>query len=263
MDKPNTNVSLPFDDEDEQERQLTVAEQQLLAKEGTIVWEPDDLDAYQRDVTREDIIIPIYKLVQGTSRWDGAGRHAGEFYRVNDGIYVPDLRTALLAVRKSRSLFEAGSFDAPKRLCVSDDAIRPRQQVEVEGHLTGPECATCFFAQWGSGGGNSQACKMTHNLLDYDLEEQTPFILRVGGTSILPWRRHLSAAVTGKRRPAYAQELLIGSKEETFDAGKAHVMTFRNGEPLAEEVAAITRQAAMEHRNVTVYAEDAEDGEIL
>mgnify|MGYP001605677962 CR=1 FL=1 len=221
--------------------------------------ENDDLDAFQQ-VSGDDLLLPVRKLVQGSSRVADA-RHAGEFFDTMAETYKPSLRIAILALRKSRALFAAGSFDQPP-LCVSDDAIIPRGRVEIGDTftLTGPTCPTCPFSAWGSdpNGGQGHACKLSYNLLGYDLDDPAPFVLRVSGTSIRAWRQYLTSRKL-KHVPAYAIETLIHAVPQVFDRGKAYVLTFAAGEKLSPEECAAMRREAAAMQDVQIRLEAQED----
>lgn len=215
----------------------------------------------------EDLVLPIVRLVQGVSRTADRKR-AGWFYSNVHEDYKERLQVAIFGRRKTRSLFREGDFESPP-VCVSDDAVAPRTPVEVAGIETGPTCRECPFAQWGSarsGTGRGQACRVAHNLLCYDLDEDGwgPFILRVTGTSIAPLRRYITAQRFRRQRaPSYALETIITAEDRTFEAGQAFVMKFTPGKTLPPEVADLVRQVALRYAGVEVPAEGEEEGEVV
>jgi len=222
----------------------------------------DELDAFQQ-AKPEELILPVRKLVQGVSR-DADSKRAGEFYDTISHEYKAELLVAVLAISRTRSLFGESFEDPP--LCSSDDAVKPRQTVEVDvgehAVITGPTCAECTFSQWGSGRdgkGKGQACRMSYNVLCLDLDDDQPFILRVQGSSIKAWREYLTMGRFAKS-PAYALETRIGSDEKVFEAGKAYVLTFKIGNALPDELAQAMREQAAAYRGVGLgVAEEAED----
>lgn len=222
----------------------------------------DELDAFQQ-ASPDELVLPVRKLVQGVSR-DADSKRAGEFYDTLTKEYKHELLVAILAVSRSRSLF-GESFDEPP-ICTSDDAVKPRQEVEVivepNTVMTGPTCAECVFSEWGSargGKGKGQACRMSYNILCLDLDDEQPFVVRVQGASIMAWRKYLTHN-RFKKTPAYGLETIIGSEERVFDAGKAHALTFRAGNPLESNLAQAMREQAAAYRGADLgVAEEAEE----
>ena len=218
----------------------------------------DDLDPLG-SVGQEELVLPTVKLVQAVSRAADATK-AGSFFDPLTGAYRELLNVAILRLGRSRSLFAEGSFDQPP-LCSSDDAVKPQERVMVGNVETGPTCDECPFSMWGSakgGKGKGQACGFSYNLLCMDLEIEEPYILRVGGTSIIEWRRYMTAAKRG-RLPIYAIKTTITSEARTFEAGKAYVTLFANGGPLAHDVALSMRSQAAAFKGASLDAAEAEE----
>ncbi len=223
--------------------------------------ERDDLDAFGQG-TPEELVLPTRVLVQGVSRKAEAAR-AGEFWARMTDTYYEGLRVAILGMRRSRSLFAEGAFDAPP-VCSSEDAVKPREQVTVGDTTTGPTCAECPMSQWGTareGKGKGQACRLSFNLLCYDLDNADIFVLRVSGTSIMPWRLYMTA---GRLSPlaAYAVETFIASEQREFSAGKAYVLTFTRGKPVTDEVALALREQAAAHQGVSLGVQEEIEPEV-
>lgn len=229
--------------------------QQVVPHESHLPARTDEYDAFGT-VPKEDLILPVRKLVQGVSRVADS-KKAGEFYDLVTGEYFPSLRVAILAISKSRSLFDQADFESPP-VCVSDNAVRPREQVEVNGTTTGPTCAECPFSQWGSATGRGQACRESHNLLCYDLGTGEAFKLRVTGVGIAPWRNYLTACRM-RRVSSVGYKTLIGSEEQIFTAGKAWVPTFKLGGALSKEFIAQARRAAAAYRGVSLGVEGEDE----
>ncbi len=217
----------------------------------------DDYDPLN-DVGQDELIMPVVKAVQGTSRWPGAEKHGGEWYDTLAETYSPKLRAAILVLRRQRSLFEAGVFDEPP-LCSSDDAITPREAVLVADGQTGPTCAECPFSQWGSAGEGrkGQACQFTYSLIAQNLDTDTPFLLRVHGASLKPWRLYMTRIKTS-RKPLYSFATEVTLESQTFDAGKAQVMRFAPGATLSPDQIQEMRGLIEVYRNVSLPDEYAE-----
>ena len=241
-----------------------VTDRAVTTRDGHAIAAPvhrDELDAFQQ-ASSDELVLPVRKLVQGVSR-DADSKRAGEFYDTLSKEYKNELLVAVLALSRSRSLF-GESFDEPP-ICVSDDAVRPRQPMEVsvgaDTIITGPTCGECPFSQWGSargGKGKGQECRMSYNILCLDLDDEQPFILRVQGASIKAWREYLTLG-RFKRTPAYALETMIGSDEKVFEAGKAHVLRFRVGNPLDQELAEAMRAQAAAYRGADLGVAEEPD----
>lgn len=216
----------------------------------------DELDAFQQ-ARPDELIPPTRKLVQAVSRKADSTK-AGEFWDDMANTYDGFLRVAILAMKRSRSLFDEGNFDAPP-VCASDDAVQPRNQTaQVGDATTGPNCQECSFSQWGTardGKGKGQACRLSYNLLCYGLDDGQMFILRVSGASIAPWRRYLTAGRLGGTA-GYALETLIGSEQREFAAGKAYVLSFQRGDPLQDEIALVLREQAAAYRSVSLGVQE-------
>lgn len=214
----------------------------------------DDLDAFQQ-LPAEELVLPVRKLVQAVSR-DADSERAGEFYDVVTKQYKPELLVAILALSQSRNLFSESFEEAP--LCTSNDALTPEHQAHVGEWTTGPTCRSCHFSEWGSGKGNAQACKLSYNLLCYDLDDYQPFVLRVSGTSIRPLREFLTQGRMGTR-PAYALATSIRSEKRKFEAGQAHVLKFEAGPDLDSYQAQEMRERSASLRGVQVQTPIRED----
>jgi len=220
--------------------------------------ERDPLDPFQQ-ATKDDLVLPFRALVQGVSRKADVSK-AGQFWDELVDTYKPEMLVALIALRRTRTLFNRANFNDPP-VCNSNDAITPREKVMWKGEQTGPTCAVCAFSQWGSGEGQGQACDFQYNLICYDLDEHDIFILRVGGVSRGAWKKYLTA---GQRHnvPGYAVETIIGSEPKQFPKGAAHVLTFKSGAMLPEEIIQETRELAAQFQGVDLEVPEVEVEEL-
>lgn len=211
--------------------------------------QPDALDAFQQG-TQDDLILPARKLVQGVSRKADRSK-AGQFWDEIGDSYKPEMLTSLIAMKRTRTLFKEGDFEAGP-VCSSNDAVTPREEVEFQDLVTGPTCEVCPFSQWGTGkNGKGQACQFSYVLICYDLDDSEMFILRVGGVSRGEWKRYLTK---GQRQgtPAYAVQTVIGSESRMFPSGAAHVITFKSGGPLPEDTVEFMREKAAGFQGVQI-----------
>ena len=226
--------------------------------------EPDELDAAQ-ELRPDELVIPQVKLVQGVSR-DADSRQAGSFYNTITKEYTSELRVAVLALSRSRSLFVSDKFSDPP-VCVSDDGNKPREQVKVADAvselMTGPTCKVCWASQWGTarqGMGKGQACRFSYNLLCMDPVDEMPFLLRVSGTSISPFAEY-ATVLRLRKMPFYSVETIIGAGQEIFEAGKAWVLTFGRGAPLPPDFVETMRNQAAAYRGLRIAADEGMEPE--
>lgn len=230
-----------------------MVEQSLEPRATTLPATSDPLDAFQQ-ATKDDLVLPVRKLMQGVSR-RGDTAKAGQFWDETLDSYKSELRVAIIWMNRERALF-GDSLDAGP-LCASDDAIKPREQVEVDGERTGPVCVDCRFAEQGSGReGRGQACQFSYRLLCHDLDDSEMFLLRVGGASRGDWKRYITK---GQRQgtAAYSITTIIGSEKRKYPKGSAFAITFKAGSPLPEDAAEIMRELVAEYQGMS-FAEPEE-----
>jgi len=209
--------------------------------------EPDAFDAFQQ-ATKDDLVLPVRKLMQGVSR-RGDTAKAGEFWDETLDSYKSELRVAIIWMNRERALFGDDLDSGPK--CASDDALKPRERVEVDGEMTGPLCTDCPFAEFGSGrDGKGQACQFSYRLLCHDLDDSEMFLLRVGGASRGDWKRYITR---GQRQgtAAYSITTIIGSEKRKYPKGSAFAITFKAGPSLPEDTAEIMRELVAEYQGMS------------
>lgn len=223
--------------------EMTRREEMALAK-------PDPLDAFQQ-ATKDDLVLPIRKLVQGTSRKADTSK-AGQFWDETLDTYKTKMNVAIITVKRERSYFADDNLDSPP-ICASNDAVAPRERVDVGGETTGPTCEVCPFSQWGSDG-KGQACQFSYVLLLYDLDDSEMFILRVGGASRGDWKKYLTR---GQRQgiAAYSVTTIIGSEKRRYPKGSAFAITFTAGVPLTDDTTEFMREKVMEYQKVALMEE--------
>jgi hypothetical protein len=67
-----------------------------------------------------DLKVPVIKIVHGTSKMEGAGKHGGDFYNTISGEFAERLQVVPLVVGKARAKFNK---DEDKPDCRSNDCI--------------------------------------------------------------------------------------------------------------------------------------------
>src|SRR3990167_7225689 len=246
-------VSIASEEEHVEQTELQPRQEAPIVKR-----EHDPLDPFQQ-ATKDDLVLPFRALVQGVSRKADVSK-AGQFWDELSNTYKPEMLVSLIALRRTRTLFNRANFTDPP-VCSSNDAITPRESVQFKGEQTGPTCEDCSFSQWGSGEGQGQACDFTYNLICYDLDDQDTFILRVGGVSRGAWKKYLTA---GQRQgiPGYAVATTIGSEPKQFPKGAARVLTFKGGGMLPEEIILEMRGYAAQFQGVDLGVPEVEVEEL-
>ncbi len=204
----------------------------------------DPLDAFQQG-TKDDLVMPIRKLVQGVSRKADTAK-AGQFWDEISDTYKLQMNVAIIWMRRERTMFGDSLDDGP--ICASNDAIEPRKVVEYGGGMTGPTCETCEFTNNG--------CQFSYGLLCYDLDDSEMFVIRVGGASRGDWRRYLTK---GQRdgTAAYAVRTVIGSEQRKYTKGTAHAITFQSGGGLPDDTVAFMKEKVAQYQGI--QQEEPED----
>jgi hypothetical protein len=144
-----------------------VANQQIVPADSQAVGEPMDFlgtgnEGFD-DFSSQDLQIPVIKIVHGTSKMEGHGKHGGEFWNSVSGEFKPSLNVVVLRMNHVRSLFERGN---DKPLCLSRDA----QQGSTYG-----ACGRCKYnAQvhndlWGADE-DTLRCDLGYSLMLVDTE---------------------------------------------------------------------------------------------
>lgn len=107
--------------------------------------------------------------------------------------------------------------------CKSNDGIYGRGIIDSEGDSELRACATCPMSEWGSGRGESQACKSQGLIFvlreGADPESLLPTVLSLPPTSLRVVRK-LLMALTARALPYYAAELKISTVTEKNGANK-------------------------------------------
>lgn len=133
------------------------------------------------------------------------------------GDLLRDFEAVIVIHEPRRGLWPKTAEDAKSGgpLCSSQDAVTPVQAVVIETtrgpEHTGPECAGCLFAQWGSAGlmnleaadSNGQACKQQILMVLLVRGKEVPVLLFVPPTSLKEFESYKSTM-------AYAGKSLIG-----------------------------------------------------
>lgn len=210
---------------------------QPRAQTAPAVRQDDPLDAFQQG-TKDDLVLPVRKLVQGVSRKADTTK-AGQFWDELSNTYRLKMNVSIIWMRRERTLF-GESLDAGP-ICASNDAIKPRQVADYSGSVTGPICEDCKF--------NNIGCQFSYGLLCYDLDDSEMFVLRVGGASRGDWRRYLTK---GQRdgTAAYSVTTIIGSEQRKYTKGSAFAITFQSGGALPQDTVEFMREKVAQYQGI-------------
>lgn len=205
-----------------------------------VVRQEDPLDAFQQG-TKDDLVMPIRKLVQGVSRRADTTK-AGQFWDELSDTYKSKMNVSIIWMRRERTLFEENLDAGP--VCASDDAVRPRRTADYQGSVTGPTCEDCEF--------NNSDCQFSYGLLCYDLDDSEMFVLRVGGASRGDWRRYLTK---GQRdgTPAYSVTTIVASEKRKYTKGSAFAITFGSGGALPEDTVEFMREKVAQYQGIQLH----------
>lgn len=189
-----------------------------------------------------ELRIPILRLVQGTSRMEGAADHIGQWHNSVTGEFIANPEILIIGVARGRVMFPKDFSADNEPLCASDDGTDPRREFKgqtikriVEGR-DGPEvmsvkigegdalaCAGCPFGAWGEDG-TPPACQEVATFAGVG-EDGLPAILQLRGTSM----KNVAALKTLVAANGIRKSVVLRSIRETNDSGTYVVATFGVG----------------------------------
>ena len=174
------------------------------------------------DLTSQDFVIPWVKIVQPLTRDEGAVE--GNFYRVALNENAPVLDVIMVSVKKGRSLWEKGKFDAP--ICKSLNGLTPAPEFMGKFSTickTKDGVAVCPKAQWVN---RRCECDETYTVLciDLDPDMMQPFLMTISGTSIKPLRKVFSSFKMRGQGRMYLFNVTLGLEKRSDESGKYYVL---------------------------------------
>ncbi len=237
------------------ERKISQTPQHLLMppKEEEPDWVKND-DA-EEGFSSEDLIVPRYKIVQPSSRIDGAKE--GVFYNTLTHEERPKLENIVFLTRQNgRVLFPSGDFSGTRE-CFSYDGVVPERDAVLKESgeepkseycvikTNGQKKTICPFAIWPDGpqenGSRSPKCKEAITLLCVD-ELLNPFFLIFHGMGI-PVVKSLLGAIYLQKRQAMLQKkelhlrsfsITIALKLQINARGKFYTPVFEKVEEITD-----------------------------
>jgi len=200
---------------------------------------PDDLDGYTgyEGIDEDALIIPRMKIVQPTSK-DGT---PGTFLLNLTGEEFESLESVIvIKVSRGRVMWDRDR-DNDKPLCRSYDFLNPDPSLQEPQNDKCAEYITrgdkkvlqtvCPMATWGNNNERPE-CGEVYNLLCIT-GDRIPFWFAIGGASIKPVRRYISAiALRRKKLWMFETDLRLIEKKEPH---KHYILDFAPPKPVPQE----------------------------
>jgi len=200
----------------------------------------DDANDGFEDWDDDDLILPRFQILQGTSSKLKPGWAPGGLLDTLSENYVQSAQCAFLLYRKGMVLWPSSDTDdrTGMPLCRSSNRITPDPDIE------NPVCQTCHkkvgpnkymsvcpSSKWGSNN-EPPECKKTYTLLGLELSNDIPypFFVTLHGKSIKSVRRFLSY-VRSIRSPLYGIKCELSTTQETNARGTFYVVNFSSLTP--------------------------------
>jgi len=144
---------------------------------------PDDLiGAGMEDFGRADLIVPRYVKRESLSRMIEG--ELGWFINNVTRSAKAEIKAVMLRFTHGRARFD----DKGNLMCASNNSYSPMERFADGAAKT---CSECEYANWGKDRTRPK-CPIQYNFLCWDLEEDTPFMLSMRGTSVRHAKRILS-----------------------------------------------------------------------
>ncbi|MGC8495055.1 MAG: hypothetical protein ACP5SH_25335 [Syntrophobacteraceae bacterium] len=216
---------------------------------------PEELGGFTglEGLDASSFVIPRFKIVQPTSKEGTPGT-----LRINlTGDEFASLPIILVKAIQGRVLWDPDQKN-DKALCRSYDFLTPDPSIESP---FSPVCAkkvlnlrrqevltpVCPQAKWNKdskGKDVKPECNETYNLLCLQAEDFLPFWIALGGASIAPVKRYLSA-IALRRSRLFAWETIL-TAEERKEPNRHYVASFSAPRPLDPERAAFVAQTIVD-----------------
>jgi hypothetical protein len=149
---------------------------------------------------------PNLRIVQATSKMEGAGRHGGDFWRSDTEEFMGSVSVVPIYRRVTRAMFAELS---EKPDCSSSDGVYPNSWSTLwdEKEMEWPSsCDTCPFSGWGEDNSPPKCKESWVFLLDLD-GELVQF--RATGKNIKPWKALISRRLKPKHLPLYSHRVTM------------------------------------------------------
>ena len=194
---------------------MTEKESKTMAVPGSL----DEIgDQFMPGMDQTDFVPPVVTLVQGLSKAHTEDQvPLGVFYCAQSGEQWEKLNLVLLKVARSRVLFTPGELAAP--VCQSDDRIVPRPNGKYSDQKTCEKCPARNDAPWllspearTTLDHDPGLCLPSYTFLAVEAITGAPYIMRVNGTNVSPWKTALTTFRMRHKNVPFAASVEVGSK---------------------------------------------------
>lgn len=223
-----------------------------------------DLPGFE-DLEQRDLVVPRWRLIQGSARDLELKKHAGGWVRNLDSEIREQLDVVILKVSPNRLLWSGDSSDTRPE-CMSRDC------------RTGSVYGACGACQFNIDANprlleqmaearekrkpelRPKVCQRVYNLVAVDVDDDSMALIGAHGTSMKPMKVLFSQFVN-KKKPSYAAVVRFAAKGETNDFGSYYVVAPQIVRWLSpEEIADYAeRQAILSNVNVVEVEDVTED----
>lgn len=163
---------------------------------------PDDLiGAGMEDFGRADLIVPRYVKRESLSKMTEG--ELGWFINNVTRSAKPEIKAVMLRFTHGRARFD----DRGNLMCASNNSYNPMERFADDAAKV---CSGCEYANWGKDRTRPK-CPIQYNFLCWDIEEDTPFMLSMRGTSVRHAKRILSEFKLRFKSTLFARPVMISS----------------------------------------------------
>ncbi len=212
------------------EKSIVKPEETALATQATTTFQDYGLENW----TPEDIVIPVLRIVQPTSKWDAP---AGTFYDAQTGEVFEEIDVVFVKSSWGRVKFKDDISEKGIE-CKSSDRLYPSPTV---ANPPAKECAKCPYSQWGEDG-EPPICKETLNNIIYLIPKEArspldgiPYLFSVHGMNLKPLKMALSSLIT-RGKPIYARRFKLTLELTINEKGKFYVVKYTPDKWLTPEM---------------------------
>ena len=220
------------------------------------IFDSDELPTGYDTLGPGDFVIPRLKIVQPTSKEGTAGT-----FRMNiTGEEFWKLRIVAIKAEPGRVYWDRES-DNEEPLCRSYDGRAPDPAIEeppsqacVEPMVSkgGKQILqpVCPMAMWGENR-ERPACDAIYNVLCISVQDDLPFWITIGGTSITSFKKFVSS-IALRRRKLCEYESEISLEEEQGKKGKYFVLRFSTPKLMLDDFRVHVFELVQIYRNETI-----------
>lgn len=222
-------------------------------------------DQFMPGMDETDFVPPVMTLVQGQSKAHTEDDiPMGQYYCAQSGETWETLDMVLLKVARTRVLFEPEQLAAP--ICQSEDRINPRPGGKFHGVHACEQCPARNDAPWLLSPEDRDArerdpglCTPGYTFLAVEAKTGMPFIMRINGTSVSPWKTVMTTFRMRHKNVPFAASVEVGARSRTNAANQSfYVMTPSVNPPFEMEEVQSYFKLAQELQGVDLTAFEEE-----